>query len=506
MLSNNHCKIGRRPAALYGSERMNDNTEYWKDLLGDDFSDDLMDILKSEPDPQAGKAAEKTVKPQPDEPDEGLRFYNYDISSGNSGGKQNNTAKTPPAGTNGAPKPVAGKGAGNGVPPEYAPKVRPQAGRDKHQEKAGDDFSVDFDFEGEYRDVPDNRPLRQRREKRTGCLGGALYAVFIICICLLLASLAWLAATDILGLGNENEEIQVTIPDNYTIDSVSEMLHEDGLIKYTFLFKLYAEFSKADEKITAGTYELNKNYDYRALVNGMTIHGGKRVEIDVTIPEGYTLKQVFELFAANKVCTEEELWDAAANYDFDYDFLDKATIGDKHRLEGFLFPDTYTFYVGDVATRAISKMLDNFESKFTEEYLTRAEELGYSVREIVTIASMIEKEAGADSERDLVASVIYNRLKSKSFPYLQIDATIYYAIAETGETFSTSVDSPYNTYKVKGLPAGPIANPGVASIRAALYPQTTKYYYYALNTKGTHDFFKDQDAFNAFINSDEYGG
>jgi UPF0755 protein len=285
------------------------------------------------------------------------------------------------------------------------------------------------------------------------------------------------------------------------------MLLKDGLIKYKFLFKLYADFSDASEKIIPGTYVLNKNYDYRALVNGVSAHGGKKVEVSVTIPEGFTLKQIFELFAANKVCTEDELWDTAANYDFQYDFLDKSTLGDKHRLEGFLFPDTYTFYVGDTPNRAISKMLDNFNKKFKTEYITRAKDLGYTVRDIITIASMIEKEAGGDTERDMIASVIYNRLKSKSFPNLQIDATIYYAIAETGEKFSTDVDSPYNTYKVKGLPAGPIANPGVNSIRAALYPQSTKYYYYALNKdQKSHSFFKDNAAFTAFINSDKYGG
>jgi UPF0755 protein len=230
----------------------------------------------------------------------------------------------------------------------------------------------------------------------------------------------------------------------------------------------------------------------------MNTRNGQRVEVDVVVPEGYTLKQIFELFAANSVCTEDELWDAAANYDFKYDFLDSGTLGDSHRLEGYLFPDTYTFYVGDTPSRAINKMLKNFNDKFTAEYVTRAADLGYSIREIVTIASMIEKEAGDDdADRDMIASVIYNRLNSKNLKRLQIDATIYYAIAENGQEFSTEIDSPYNTYVVEGLPAGPIANPGIASIRAALFPQTSKYYYYALNKQGTHNFFKDYDAHQA---------
>lgn len=408
--------------------------------------------------------------------DDGARFHNYDFN------------RNKPAGVTRAAPDAA------------------QQGKERRAKGREEDFDVTFDFDREYRDVPDDRPLHKKREKRTGCLGGVLFAIFCICISLLLASLLWLAATDVLGLGDKDEKVQLTVPKNYTMDALTDMLYKDGLIKYKFLFKLYADFSHASNKIAAGTYELNRNYDYRALVNGMTTASGKGVVVAVTIPEGYTAKQIVQLLVANKVCSEQELWDTMANYNFKYDFLDQATLGNKHRLEGFLFPDTYSFYVGDKPVRAITKMLDNFKSKFKTEYVTRAEELGYSVRDIITIAAMIEKEAGADSERDMIASVIYNRLNSKNLQYLQIDATIYYAIAETGQKFSTEVDSPYNTYKVKGLPAGPIADPGIASIKAALYPKSTSYYYYALNKNHTHNFFKELSSFNEFINSDQYGG
>jgi UPF0755 protein len=450
---------------------MNDNTEYWKELFGDDDNEELMKMLNN-PSP-SDKPESRT-----DDADEGSRFLSYEIKPANN-------------------PPVSKAGAS-----------RAALDKDDEPYDKSEDFNVNFDFDGEYRDVPDDRPVRPRREKRTGCLGGILYAVFIICVCLLLASLAWLAATDVLGFGNEDELVQVTVPEDFSIDTIADILYEKGLIKYKFLFKLYADFSDAieDKKITPGTFELNKNYDYRALIHGMNIRGGKRVETDVAIPEGFTLRQIIELLAANSVCTEEELWDAVANYDFEYDFLDSSTLGDDHRLEGFLFPDTYTFWVGDSPTRVIIKMLDNFKAKFKTDYIARAAELGYSVRDIVTIAAMIEKEAGADSDRDLIASVIYNRLNSKSLKKLQIDATIYYVVAETGQEFSLEIDSPYNTYMVEGLPAGPIANPGIASIRAALYPQSTKYYYYALNKDHTHNFFKDFDSQQAFVHSDEYGG
>ena len=371
-----------------------------------------------------------------------------------------------------------------------------------------DAFDVTFDFEAEYKDVPEERPMRQRREKRTGCIGGILFSVFVICVSLLLASMAWLAATDILGFGNSNEEVNVTVPENFTIDEISDILHENGLIKYPFLFKFYAGFSKVEQekKISPGAYTLNTSYDYRALVYGMSAKTGIRVETEILFPEGYTMAQMFALMESASVCPADELWDAATNYNFSYSFLDKETLGDKRRLEGFLFPDKYFMYVGSTPQQAISKLLDNFDKKFTQAYRDRAESRGYSVREIITIAAMIEKEAGTDEDRDKIASVIYNRLNNNDFPHLQIDATIYYAIAGTDQKFSTDIDSPYNTYVCVGLPAGPIANPGILSIRAALYPGDSNYYYYALHRGGHHEFFTSRSAHEAFVKSDDYGG
>lgn len=387
------------------------------------------------------------------------------------------------------------------------------------------DFEVDFDFDEEYEDVHE-KVIKRGRSKRTGCLSGLLYFVFIICISIVIACFGWMSAVDVLGLGEEDQEVAVTVTkdmmttenqededgnsttvDVADIDAVAEMLYNEGLIKYKWLFGLFSSFSHAKDKIQAGTYILNMNFDYRALVNGMTKSGGELVTTDVTIPEGYNSYQIVSLLDSEGVCDADDLWDAMANYEFDYDFLDDSTLGDKLRLEGYLFPDTYTFYVGDSASRVIGKLLTNFKNKWTEDMQEQADELGYSQYEILTIASMIEKEAGADSERATIASVIYNRLNSDTTgKLLQIDATIYYAIADTEDEFSTDFDSPYNTYKYPGLTPGPIANPGIASIKAALDPESTNYYYYALGTDNLHRFFATYEEHQAFIASDEYGG
>ena len=407
----------------------------------------------------------------------------------------------------------------------------PLAEPGEKKKKKQKEFEVDFDFDEEYPD--ENEKIVSRGAgKRTGCLSGILFFIFVVCVSVALAAFAWMCATDVLGLGDEKSEITVSIPKEiFTVverektnadgekelrevsvadmSYIASMLKENGLIKYEWLFKLYSRFSSADEKVKAGTYVLNTDFDYRALVNGMTPSAGERVVVDVTIPEGHNIFQVVQDLTSNGVCDEDELWDCLANYDFEYEFLDKSTLGDKLRLEGYLFPDTYSFYVGDTPSRVIGKLLKNFDRKWTEEMTEQAKALGYTQREILIVASMIEKEAGADSERATIASVIYNRLRDggQGTNYkLQIDATLYYAAQIEGVSMSKDIDSPYNTYLVTGLPAGPIANPGIASIKAALDPETTAYYYYALGKEGVHHFTKTLEEHTAFVNSDEYGG
>ena len=377
---------------------------------------------------------------------------------------------------------------------------------DKDLDIGSPDFKVKFDFESAYRDVPEDKPIRIRREKRTGLVGGVLLAVFIICISTILASLAWMATVDVLGFASEDEQVTITVPSGFTLEGIADMLFEAGLIRHRALFILYAEYSDAIDKISEGSYILNKNYDYRALVQGMTARAGTRVETTITIPEGFTLAQIFALLDAEGVCSADDLWDAATNHEFNFHFLDESTIGNRLRLEGFLFPDTYNFFLDSTPVQAMLRMLREFNRRFTEEYVERAADMGYTVREIMIIASMIERETADDAERPRIAAVIYNRLNSPNFPLLQIDATIHYAIAGTGIPFSTSVESEFNTYLHEGLPPGPIANPGMQSIRAALFPETTNEFFYALNRNGTHNFFTNYNDHVNFVNSDQYGG
>lgn len=369
-----------------------------------------------------------------------------------------------------------------------------------------------------------------KSENKSGLAGGALYFLFVISVSIILACLAWAAATDVLGFKSSDTVAQITLDkDRFTykevkvtdddgniktkkihyadMSYVADQLKDNGIIKYKWLFKLFGSVYNADEKIDPGTYELKAIYDYKALVKKMTSGSAAMVTKKITFPEGYTMRQIFKKLNAEGVCDYDELMDAAANSTFNYSFLEGTEKGDANRLEGFLFPDTYEFYEGMPAATAINKLLEVFHYKMTAEMLEWQEESGYTMREIITIASMIEKEAANDTEQYTIASVIYNRLK-KDWP-LQIDSTTLYEYpdhegAPTAEMLAK--DSPYNTRISKGLPPSPICSPGITSIRAALQPSSTNYMYYALNTAtGQHEFFKTADAFNAFVATQNYG-
>ena len=361
------------------------------------------------------------------------------------------------------------------------------------------------------------QPEEDEEEEDTRMSGGLkafLYVIGVLVAAALIGLGAWLCADDVCAFTKPDQDITVTVSETDTVSDVATTLKAQGLIRYKWLFMVYANMANAEDKIKPGTYILNNTYDYHALVSGMS-GSGRKETISVTIPEGYECKQIFELLEENRVCTATELYETAATYDFDYAFLDGLAMGEQNRLEGYLFPDTYEFFVNDTPENVLAKLLDNFEAKVDEELLAQIDTLNASLTEkmraagfseeeiaanqmdlhrVITVASLIEKEAAAESERATVASVIYNRLCSNDYPYLQIDATIQYILEERKENLTLEdqqIDNPYNTYRYEGLPPGPIANLGLASIKAALSPENTNYYFYALESDGTHHHFSE---------------
>ena len=378
----------------------------------------------------------------------------------------------------------------------------------------------------------DYMPIRPSRAGKVGCLGGLMYFVFVISISVILACLGWMAASDVLALNKPMLEATITLPDSefedvvldvtdsegnvtgtkndkkVNIDYVASSLKSAGIIEYKWLFKVFCAVSNADIKIDPGTYELATDLDYRALVKNMQVGTGAMITTKVMFPEGYTMQQVFEKLEEEGVCSVEDLYEAASDWVYNYSFLEWSEVGDKTRLEGYLFPDTYDFYQGMQASSAINKFLQNFHSKLTADMYKQAENLNISLHQAIIIASMVEAEAANDEERATIASVIYNRLSVGQV--LQIDATIQYVLPERKENLSNEdlqIDSPYNTYLYAGLPPGPVSNPGLASINAALQPASTGYYYYALDMEPmSHRFFTTYEEHQAFVATQDYSG
>lgn len=354
---------------------------------------------------------------------------------------------------------------------------------------------------------------RKRRRRRR--INPFLYLLCVVLLSALLAGVGWLLGSDLCGFNKPLMEATIEVTADDDIGDVATKLKDAGLIEYKWFFRLFAFIADADEKIGMGTYTLSTEMDYRAMIVSMQNSGGNMNTntVTVTIPEGYTVMQTIQLLAKNGVATEEALLEAAQTADFDYDFIDN-TSEDITRLEGYLFPDTYEFYTNmSKPAGALDKMISNFNSKLDDDELEQAAQRGYDLQEIITIASLIEKETDG-TDRGRIASVIYNRLegpgdKAGTYGMLQIDASLLYALPDHEGAITKAdleTDSPYNLYKNAGLPPTPIANPGLASIEAALQPETTDYYYYALGTDGVHHFFTSYSEFQSFVSSSQYGG
>jgi len=357
-------------------------------------------------------------------------------------------------------------------------------------------------YESRHATAAENKGKRRRRPRRQhvfqgrGCLNSIFYVMFVLGASMLLAAGAIIVANDVFAFVKEEKSATVVIPENASAREIGEILSEAGLIDYPFFFQLYAKVTKSEQKFKPGTYELDSKMDYTRISANLKLEKRETLTVWVTIREGLTQEETLRLLADEGVCSYEKLAECAKNYDFSYSYIKELPKTD-NRLEGYLYPDTYEFYKNENEPElALKKMISNFNRKFTDEFRSQAAALDYSIQEIMIIASMIEREAKMDVERPVISSVIHNRLESRNFPRLQIDATVQYALPQHKEFLTEEdlkVDSPYNTYIIEGLPPGPIASPGIRSIEAALYPDETNYYYYVAKADGYHIFSRNAD-------------
>ena len=289
---------------------------------------------------------------------------------------------------------------------------------------------------------------------------------------------------------NNPDVVEITVPEGASMSYVSNMLFDKGVIKSKLWFRYKAKESQIDQKIKPGTYLIPSNSNFEDIFT--LLEKGVADEYTVlTIPEGFTLYQTAQKVEKLGLGTEEEFIKATEKYFNDNCNFDATNLFFK--LEGYLYPDTYHFTKNQTVEDIVIQLAQTMDNVFTEEYTTKVKELGFSKHEVLTIASLIEREAKHNGERATISGVIYNRLKNDML--LQIDATVIYGIGKGKEhkpVYQSELDKPgpFNTYTEKGLPPGPIASPGKESIEAALYPENHNYLYYVLSPE------EDEHVFN----------
>ncbi len=388
--------------------------------------------------------------------------------------------------------------------------------------------------EEESDDMPEQNPPRRRvpvpkerpePKKGTGLFGiphlvsTIIWLALILAIGISLGRTIWICAADLLAFGKPDKAITITVEAGDSIDVIANKLKDAGIIRYPKLFVFFSDLTGKGDRIVPDTYDLNSMYDYNALLKMMSYKPNNTDVVEILIPEGYNCAQIFKLLEEEGVCSQTELEEWAASGELkEYWFLEGLPRGTKYCLEGYLYPDTYKFYKNADPQYVLQKFLNNFETRFTDKmyndfismqkrFANMMKANGYSTsyvdshkltfHQYITLASIVEEEKANIQEGYDIAAVFYNRLaKPGSYPRLDSDATVYYAI---GSYFDRkpltqndlNSDSPYNTRKAGGLPPGPISNPGSYSLYAALYPSETKYYYFIFDKNaGVHRFSK----------------
>jgi UPF0755 protein len=278
--------------------------------------------------------------------------------------------------------------------------------------------------------------------------------------------------------------VRVIVPKGATFGVATDSLHKAGLVGSSSFFKLYARFKHTDRNIKPGTYLIKRGTPWSEIL--AALHGGHGLVNTITIPEGFALAQIVPLLAQTLSVPVDSVNAAVA----DTAMINRLGVHAMN-LEGYLFPDTYAFPDGTHARDAVLEMVKRFEREWKPEWNQRLAQLGLNRHQVVTLASIVEREAKIPAERPVIAGVYLNRLGKNML--LQADPTVQYARRQhTARVLlkDLEIDSPYNTYKYPGLPPGPIASPGGPSLVAALYPANVPFLYFVAAPDGHHEFRK----------------
>lgn len=342
----------------------------------------------------------------------------------------------------------------------------------------------------------EKKKKKKKFKKRNGYHSLLLFFVIVVVLTSAVSVVGISCINDILAFSRKEDVVTVTIPAEATTDQVIDILADSKLIKQPWFCRLYnyaftTLLNKAEKEYKGGVYYVEGNLGFEGYLNEFsTTQLGAKTYM-VTIPEGFSVFQIASRLDDFGICDQSKFLASIRGTSFSYSFIkDINQSADRtFKLEGYLYPDTYEFYEGDDPNSVIRKMLDRSDEMWTDEYQQRADELGYSRDEIIIIASIIQREAANVEQMDEISSVLHNRLsKPATWPTIDCDSTSTYISryvspnVTNGE--SSKYTSAYNTYSVRGLPPGPICNPGEDAINAALYPSDTNYYFFRHDNSG----------------------
>lgn len=336
--------------------------------------------------------------------------------------------------------------------------------------------------------IPDYDEVTVKIKKKRNVFARIMFAIIIISVSIGLSLIILFALQDVLGVRKADMPITVDISENTGVSKIADMLEDKGIINSAFVFKAYFKLSKIEGNLNYGTYELNSNMSYEMIINELKKYSRSKDEVKVTFPEGTTIYEMANILQKNDVCKASEFIDAFKVKEFGFGFEKDISSNPLkfHKYEGYVFPETYNFYKRDNPMSVAKKMLSEFEKRVTPEMKEQMNKMGYNLEETLTIASIVQKEAGKTDEMKKVASVYFNRLKNKDvYPNLQACPTRDYAnqLKKQMAVINQDVIDAYNTYEDAGLPPGPICNPGEDAIKATLNPETTEYFYFCTNLK-----------------------
>ncbi len=380
---------------------------------------------------------------------------------------------------------------------ESMPDTAEAVGSDETEKLTDNDINENEDEEA-YEELPEPRYKETKRRKKRGhthIIFGVILSVVIISVSILAAVFALKCAKELFGIGKSDIESVVEIPMGSSTTDIAEQLFREGIIADPSLFKLFSKIKGADGTYIAGTHILSPNMDYSTIIETLQEEVEEQRETaDIVFPEGITIFEAAQKLEEKGVCDADEFIKVFNSSSFGFDFEEKVKVSAMkfYKMEGYLFPDTYQFYLDEDPRVVAKKFYKNFEARITPDLYGRMDDLQMDLEEVLTLASMVQAEASNTRDMKNVASVFYNRLNDPDeFPLLQSDPTTNYVediIMPNIEVKSEKIFEAYDTYRGAGLPPGPICNPGLDAINAVLYPSETDYYFFCSNLE-TGEFY-----------------